>query len=204
MFRGIVEDIHPHSEFAAIFERLRRRVDSLAQPFSGDIFRFIDPRFSTVDDQFGGKGSLFADGRWSLHNSRHYVTYTSLQAETAFAEALAAVRYCGFPDSKAAPLIFVTAQIDLNRVIDLREGAVRQQLKISKAAILETDWRVENSHLREAITQAWGRAVVESGLEAMIVPSAAWGKGSNLVAFPQNFKKRSHLSVIHEIEWPRP
>lgn len=199
-----LENMNPYPAFPAIFERLSERVDALAQPFSGEVFRFIDPRFSTVNDQFSGKGSLFADGRWSLHRNGHCVAFTSLQAETAFAEALAAVRYYGFPDSKAAPLVFVTAGIDLERVVDLREGKVRQQLRISKAAICETDWRAENYHLREALTQAWGRAFVENGIEAVLVPSAAWPQGSNLVAFPGNFKKKSHFSVIRKIDWPRP
>ncbi|MFO8026615.1 MAG: RES family NAD+ phosphorylase [Opitutales bacterium] len=199
-----LECMNPHPAFPAIFRRLSERLDSLAQPFSGEVFRFIDPRFSTVDDQFSGKGSLFADGRWSLHRNGHCVAYTSLQAETAFAEALAAVRYYGFPDSKAAPLVFVTAGIDLKRVVDLREGKVRQQLRISKAVICETDWRTENYHLHESLTQAWGRALVETGPEAVVVPSAAWGKGSNLVAFPANFRKKSCFSVIQEIDWPHP
>jgi hypothetical protein len=53
--------MNPHPDFPAIFRRLSERLDSLARPFSEEVYRFIDPRFSTVDDQFSGKGSLFAD-----------------------------------------------------------------------------------------------------------------------------------------------
>ena len=149
----------PHSDILTISKRLSARVDALAGSFAGEVFRFVDPQFSSVKDQFAGKGSLFADGRWSVHDNTKRVIYTSLEAETAFAEALSAVRYYGFPDSRAAPLVFVTGKIQLSRVIDMRDGKMRQKLKIAKTEICETDWRFENSHGHQSFTQAWGASI---------------------------------------------
>ena len=193
-----------HPEYSQILKRLSARVDGLAGSFVGEVFRFVDPQFSSVEDQFAGTGSLFADGRWSQQEKQRRIIYTSLEAQTAFAEALSAVRYYGFPESKAAPLVFVTGNMRLSRVIDMRVGKVRQQLKISKVAICETDWRLDNSTGHQSLTQAWGQAFAESGVEGFIVPSAAWQGGSNLIAFPDNFLRVSRVEVTREINWARP
>jgi RES domain len=55
----------------------------------------------------------------------------------------------------------------------------------------------------EAITQAWGWALHESGVEGFIVPSSANPRGSNLIVFPGKLKGSSHLKVLSEIDWPR-
>ncbi len=191
-----------HSERSALFKRLAIKLDELAGPFAGTVYRFVAPKYSSVDGMFAGKGSWHASGRW-LVKGPFLATYTSLLPETALAEALASSRYFSFPDEKAAPLVFVTASVKLRQVIDLREGKKRQRLRISESAILDTDWRKENRNGNEAITQACGWALQESGVEGFIVPSAAHAGGSNLIVFPANLKRTSRLKVLTEIEWPR-
>ncbi len=193
----------PNQTLPELFERLSQQVSKLAKPFSGQGFRFVDPRFSKVSEQFAGKGSLFANGRWSLASREYLVVYTSLEPETALAESLSSVRYYGFPDSKATPLVLVTASAQLGKIIDLRDGKVRQRLRISERVICETDWRLENAQGCQSITQAWGQAMAEVGIEAFITPSAAWRGGSNLVIFPANFSRETRLSVTSEVKWPR-
>ena len=100
-------------------------------------------------------------------------------------------------------MVFVTAEAKLKQVIDLRDGKNRQRLRIPESAILDTDWRKENRKGNEAITQAWGWALHESGVEGFIVPSSADQGGSNLIVFPGNLKRSSHLRVLGEIDWPR-
>jgi RES domain-containing protein len=194
--------MNAHLERHALRKRLAGKLDELAEPFTGTVFRFIAPKYSSVDDMFAGKGPLFADGRW-LAKGHCLATYTAILPETALAEALASTRYYGFPDAKSAPLVFVTAEVKLKQVIDLREGKNRQRLRIPESVILDTDWRKENLLGNEAITQAWGWALYESGLEGFIVPSSAHCHGSNLIVFPGNLQRPSHLRVLSKVEWPR-
>ena len=191
-----------HSERSSLCKRLTGKLDGLAASFAGTVFRFIAPKYSAVDEMFAGNGSIYADGRW-LAKGQCRAIYTALLPETALAEALAATRYYGFPDANSAPLIFVTAEAKLNQVIDLRDGKVRQRLRMSESAILETDWRKENSKGKEAITQALGWALHDAGVEGFIVPSSADRSGANLIVFPRNLKHPSHVKVLKEIDWPR-
>lgn len=191
-----------HPERDKLLHRLSSALDDLTITLSGDVFRFVDPKYCSVEEMFAGNGPYYADGRW-LIRSRVRATYTSLVPETALAEALSANRYYGFPDSKSTPLVFVSAKAKLQNVIDLRDGMVRKRLRTSIAAIIDTDWRKENQGGKEAITQAWGWAFQKAGLEAILCPSASTKGGSNLIVFPENLKKGSQLKVTREVEWPR-
>ena len=192
----------PHPNRVDFLRRLSERVDNLVSGFKGSVFRFVTPKYASVGDMFAGNGSLHASGRW-LTKSQKLAAYTSLLPETALAEALAANRYYGFPDENAAPLVFVTASAKLQRVIDLREGRVRQRLKIAERAILDSDWRRDNREGSEALTQAWGWAFHEAGAEGLLCPSAAGNGEDNLIVFPENLLKSSHLKVLSEVQWPR-
>ncbi len=143
-----------HPERSGLGKRLAGKLDELTAPFKGCVFRFVAPKYSAVSEMFAGKGPLYADGRW-LARGKNLAIYTALLPETALAEALASNRYYGFPDAHSAPLVFVTAEAKLKQVIDLRDGKIRQRLRTSEAAILQTDWRKENNTGNEAITQAW-------------------------------------------------
>ena len=105
-------------------------MDDLVSEFDAEVYRFVQPKYTSVADMFAGKGPLYANGRW-LAKGTQLAIYTALAPEVALAEALAATRYYGFPDSRAAPLVFVTAQAKLKKVIDLRNGSIRQRLRLS-------------------------------------------------------------------------
>ncbi|MCB1206027.1 MAG: RES family NAD+ phosphorylase [Verrucomicrobiae bacterium] len=191
-----------HPERAALSHRLDGKLDELAKPFEGSVFRFVAPKYCAVSEMFAGKGPLYSDGRW-LAQGDWLATYTALLPETALAEALASNRYYGFPDEKSAPLVFVTAKAKLRQVIDLRDGKIRQRLRTSEASIIKTDWRKENNAGYEAITQGWGWAFQDSGVEGFIAPSAADQGGANLIVFPGKLARSSSLKVLSEVEWPR-
>lgn len=192
----------PHADRTSLAARLNDRIRELTTNFVGSVFRFVRPTDSSVKNMFAGKGALHAHGRWLIQGSKLAV-YTSLMPETALAEALAANRYYGFPDSKSAPLVFVTAKVKLKQIIDLRDGWVRQRLRLGMETIIATDWRAENRSGGEAITQAWGWAMHEAGIEGFIGPSAAIREGENLIIFPENLGRSSLLKVTKEVDWPR-
>lgn len=175
-------------------------MDDLVSAFDAEVYRFVQPKYTSVADMFAGKSPLYANGRW-LSKGTQLATYTALAPEVALAEALAATRYYGFPDSRAAPLVFVTARAKLKKVIDLRDGSIRQRLRLSNATITELDWRSENTKGQESITQAFGWALQAAGVEGFLCPSAALSGGANLIVFPQNLKRPTALRVLSEVKW---
>jgi RES domain-containing protein len=89
-------------------------------------------------------------------------------------------------------------------VLDLREGKIRQTLRLSQSTIRGLDWRKDNFQGREALTQAWGFAFAHVGrYEAVIVPSAADATGANVLIFPQNLLSGSELSVVTEVKYTK-
>jgi RES domain-containing protein len=95
------------------------------------------------------------------------------------------------------PRTFVAIAVNLQAILDLREGSVRQRLRVSLDRILTVDWRKEVQDARVPITQAIGRAASQVGLEGLIAPSAADPQGDNLLVFPTNLKQGSELRVLN-------
>ncbi len=183
------------------FERLRDDVSKSAHAWQGEVFRFIDPRFSRRSEIFDGQGALHAAGRWHLVRMGR-VAYAAVEPETAMAETLAAARYHGFPLSSATPLVLVSGRAVLSRVLDLRDSGTHQALRVTRRKLMKADWRAENASRREAVTQALGWALLQAGVEAALVPSAAQAGGTNVIVFPANLAKGSALQLIRAVKWP--
>jgi len=169
--------------------------------FEGDLYRYINPRYSKAADIISGAGALHAAGRWNLTGGVR-LSYTALAPETALAEALAHVRYYNLPTSKALPRVLVALRLKVSRALDLRDGQVRKALVLSEDTIKNLDWREENQHGREAVTQAWSAVIALCGFEAVIVPSAADPGGTNVVVYPGNLLASGIFAVMDAVKWP--
>ncbi|MBA2585087.1 MAG: RES family NAD+ phosphorylase [Chthoniobacterales bacterium] len=192
--------LHPRrDEFAERVRALGRKHDRALQ---ADLFRFIDPRFSRAADIVSGAGALQASGRWHV-KGQFRISYTSMDPETALAEALATARYYHLPVSSALPRVLVSLRLTAPRVLDLRVAAIGQTLKFSGKGATTTDWRQENQSDREAATQAWGAAFQQAGFEAVIVPSAAREVGTNVIVFSEALLRGSHFRAAREVRWPK-
>jgi RES domain-containing protein len=89
----------------------------------------------------------------------------------------------------------VAIDVNLHKVLDLRDGAIRRRLQISETRIVTVDWRKELKVGREPITQRLCRAVHSGDWEGMIVPSAADLEGQNLLIFPEKIGLDSKMIV---------
>lgn len=193
--------ITPHPDQHPLRVKLAAVGTSLDAAFSGTLFRFINPSYSKRAHIVDGAGALHAAGRWHTAGAMR-LCYTAQTPLTALAEALAQVNYYGLPQAKALPSVLVALHLQAGRVLDLRLGKVRRTLRLSAATMQKLDWRAENQHGREAITQAWGRAFAAAGFEAVIAPSAADATGANVLVFPENLQPGSRFEVQREVNWP--
>jgi len=152
-------------------------------------YRSTVPKLATELDLITGEGARTYGGRWNPPGVA--AVYASDSPEVAMAEALATVRYYRFPVHAFAPRCFVSLSFDLERVVDLTDGETRRRIGLSRRRMVETDWRTEMAGGAVPLTQLVGQAAAESGLDGLLVPSAAKRDGKNVVAFPANFQGSS-------------
>ncbi|TXT36017.1 MAG: hypothetical protein FD138_1123 [Planctomycetota bacterium] len=119
-------------------------------------------------------GSLKNGGRWNTRE-RFGVLYSSMDDQTAQTEWSATLQKLLL----GSPVVFAHIDIRLQRFLDLRSAPVQDTLVLSRQQMIDTDWDEENEHGREAITQAVSRLARERDIEALLVPSAVSGAGSN-------------------------
>ncbi|MBX3397698.1 MAG: RES family NAD+ phosphorylase [Gemmataceae bacterium] len=177
-------------------EQLIARLERLLPVGFGSVtYRSSTPKYATEADLLTGEGSRRTGGRWNPKGIA--AVYTSLTPETAMAETLAHNRYNALPIEDTMPRVFVAIAVNLESVVDLRDGAVRRRLQVSETKVLTVDWRAELYAGREPITQRLGRAVHATGREGLIVPSAADPDGYNLVVFPDHVLPTSTVTLLH-------
>lgn len=177
-------------ELTKKFERLSSRSGKL----KGTVYRSCAPKYATSADLLSGEGSRLYGGRWNPPGVTS--VYGSFDPETAMAETLAGSNYFGIPVHSAMPRVFVAIEFKLSAVLDLTDGGIRKSLGISESRMLDCDWRRESKKGSDALTQAVGRAASETGLEAILVASAAIDDGENLVVFINNLQRGSRLELI--------
>ncbi len=185
-------------------DRLRQAMDRCASRivrWSGVVYRSASPRYANKDDLLTGLGSKGVGGRWNPPRSFPAV-YLSLDPHTALDEVLAHFLHYGFPIESAMPRVTVAVRVVLGRVLDLNDGSVRSILRVSRQRMLREPWRGEQAAGREALTQALGRLAYDSGLEGLLVPSAARKAGANLILFPDNLARGSRLEIVNVDDLP--
>lgn len=123
-------------------------------------------------------------------------------AEVTAAEADAkAIRY-GWPPGSFSPQTRVGFHLFLQAVLNLTDAKVLATLGHAQAELIACDWESEQLSGCEALTQALGRAALETYAEGLIVPSARLKGGINIVVFPSNLKSGSTIAAHDEASIP--
>lgn len=192
----------PHSESDRLTRAMQRCL-RLVAPWSGDVYRFAAPRWSTPSELLTGAGALHAGGRWHPMG-RFRAVYASLDPLTALEESLVHARRFHLSIRTAVPKTVNAVAMRLQRVLDLTDGRTRRHLVLSERRILQEEWWLREATDEEALTQAVGRVAWELGLEALLVPSAANPEGKGIVYFPDHKSARSTLEIINADQLPSP
>jgi RES domain-containing protein len=145
----------PHPDSDRIKRAMQRCLAS-AGAWSGDLYRFSTPKWSTTAELLTGAGALKAGGRWHPIGLCRAV-YASLDPLTAFHESLAHYKRYGLSVRTAMPKTVNAVAAQLHHVLDLTEGRLRQRLMISERRIVQERWWLLAAAGQEALTQAVGR-----------------------------------------------
>lgn len=146
--------------------------------FSGTVYRIVPSRFG--GNPASMRGSLLYGARYNI---RGYfgALYTSLSPQTARREM---ERYFTRPPTEG----FVQASIGLrlHRVLDLTDRKLLRKAGVSWSQLIEA---------RHLTTQEIGLRAWESGIEALLVPSAAMPTEPNLAVFLDNQSLRWRVEL---------
>ena len=168
---------------------------------SGIVYRVASGRRANPSDLIAGVGSQLTGGRWTPPGSFRAV-YASRDEATALDESRQQNLRLGVPTWMALPLVLTALEVDLRPALDLTEGRVRRVLGISKARMLEERWWLLQDDGCEALTQAIGRLARDQGFAALLVPSAARRRGTNVVIYPDRIAAGSRLAVVNADRLP--
>jgi RES domain-containing protein len=184
------------TEFAAGIGRCR------PVAYAGKLLRVTGMDYANTDDLLSGDGSLRFGGRYNAKGGFRAI-YASLELDTATAELLAHHRRQGRPDPEADvfPIAIVSLEVEVDRLLDLTDAAVRRNLKITLKD-LDEDWQSAQNQGQEALTQAIGRLALSAGYQGLVAPSAAKRGGRNLVFF-REVASEGQLRIIRKEKLPK-
>ncbi|MEX2389813.1 MAG: RES domain-containing protein [Phycisphaeraceae bacterium] len=186
-----------HPEFEKLLERMIRW-RSTARRWSGEGYRFVEPKFARRGDGVSGLGAKQFGGRWNPAGLA--TVYGSTSPIGAAAEAFGHFGHYGFRVDQATPRIVFAFQAKLLRVLDLTHGRTRQRLRVSEQRMLHCEWKRSRRTGQEQLSQAIGRAAAAAGMHGLLVPSVQ-SEAPNVVVFPEHLPASCRLTVVNADEF---
>ena len=177
-----------------------QRCRPLATRLTGIIYRVASVRRANPADLIAGLGSQLTGGRWTPPGAFRAV-YASRDEATALGEARQQNLRQGVPPWMALPLVLTALEVDLQPALDLTDGRVRRTLRVSRDRMLSEPWWLLQDQGREALTQALGRPR-DHGFVALLVPSAARLRGTNVVVYPDRITAGGRLAIVNPERLP--
>jgi RES domain-containing protein len=178
---------------------LARRVTNCTDAliaFSETVYRLAQPKYANNRDLLSGKGAYKTGGRWNPIGLK--AIYLSLTPATALAELRASAAHFGFGVDQLLPQTLCAIRVELEAVLDLGDGRIRQRTRFPAANMIDNTWRQAPPGSCPVPTQTFGLAAANLGVEGLIVPSAAdRPAGRNLVIFPHKLRNNSRLDILN-------
>lgn len=147
-----------------------------------------------------GVGALRKGGRWNVQNLIPALNF----GETPFvvaAEIYASAAASGWKGT-IKPHMFVAFDLKLNNALDLTDPATLATLQTTSADLTSCDWLAAQAAGAEALTQAVARAAFETLCEGLIVPSARYPGGKNMIMFPAHLQSATQIIAQDESKIP--
>jgi RES domain-containing protein len=102
----------------------------------------------------------------------------------------------------ALPLVVTALEVDLESVLDMTDGRVRRALGVSRDRMLGEPWWTLQDRGQEALTQALGRLARDQGFVALLTPSAARRRGTNVVIYADRIAPGGRLTIVNPDRLP--
>ena len=168
--------------------------------FDGRIVRTVPIKYANKNDFFSGAGAEKCGGRWNRPGIS--AIYASLDPFTATHEVYQNFSAFGFLKTEMQPRVTAGADVSFDKVLDLTEGKVRRKIGITLKELVEEDWAALQIRGEESWTQAIGRGCQSAGFQAILVPSARYSKGKNIVILTANLTG-GEISIVGSDKLPK-
>jgi RES domain-containing protein len=152
-----------------------------SQKLSLRAYRSASPGYSPLS----GEGARLIGGRWNPPNS-FPVLYAASDVGAAAWEVFRTARRYDLEAAQLLPRILWTIEIQLERVLDFTDAAVRDAAHLPIPVITDDDIR---------LCQAYGDAAHYLGIEGILAPSNA-GAGSTVAVFINRLGSQSSARVV--------
>lgn len=180
-------------EVLELFEVIAR-LKTTTSGYSGVIVRSVATKYASINDFFSGTGAAISGGRWNPVGLE--AVYASLDIVTATCEAYQTFISFGLPNKSIRPRVMAAAEVSLGAVLDLTSSSTRRKLGFTLKDLVEEDWRAIQATGEQSWTQTIGRGCYQTGFEGLLVPSAQYSQGRNIVMFPSRFMTSSELTIL--------
>jgi RES domain-containing protein len=189
--------IKPHPDFDEI-KQVLQTLSKKGKAFSAVCYRCAEPKFAK--QLVSGLGSRLYGARWTPKGS-FPSTYLCDSAEAALAEYLARARRMRLPDHKSLPVLMAGVRVKVGNLLDTTDPKIAAECD----PLLKRDkihWRAIQDR-REAVSQAFGRAIHEICFCGLIAPSQAAPGACNIIVFPQKLTGSDLLEGVNldPIRW---
>jgi len=186
---------HHHPEYERVLAAAVRLFKSrVGIRFRDTVYRAAHPKYAELPDLISGQGSKLAGSRWNPPGTLR-VLHASDSPEHAISENLETYRRFGIPVPGDLNIVVRAIQVDVQQVLDLRDGSIRHALRVSENRMIAAKWMSENMLGSEAISQAVGRAAAAAGFRGLLAPSAAVAKTTNTVVFMDRIGSQDVVAV---------
>ncbi len=156
-------------------------------PFRGLAYRHTRPAHADLAKTVAATARTAEPGRFHVKGEFGAV-YLSLNPETAHKELVRRASRAGVSVSQLMPRDLLTVDLQLAKVLDLTDAAVRNEWGIHAIAITSDDYRP---------CQEIASAARRAGYEGIRYPSAT-GEGENVVVFLDRMHPGSHAVVVNQ------
>lgn len=157
-------------------KRLSKLFSSETEEINGTYYRVVKSLYE--EEILSGIGAKNVyPGRW-MQLGICYVLYTSSSIEIALAEAIRVQK------ESFNQYILASLDISCDQIFNLTHAKHLQFLGIRRENLI-TSFDIHD-YKNESITQFIGRIAFNSGIKGLIVPSAAYKNGENLVLFSKH------------------
>lgn len=167
-------------------------------PVRGVVFRSVPLEFAKPAQIVDGVGAMKTGGRWNPPANMRAL-YCSLNPGTAAEESMRLFEVAGLKRGSLKPRLIVGIRYRLRFVIDLTKVLAMVRFA-DLPELLEEGWQQLNEKGLESRGQALGRALFDSGVEGIMVPSARVVGAMNLVVFPENLLKSTQQTVLEQAD----
>ena len=165
-----------------------------ALSFSGIGYRFVALRYADPSQALSGEGAARYGGRYNPLGVP--TVYLSEDARTAVAETGYGISLGGrFAAKDHDSRLLLAVEFRLQRVLDLRDPGILNELGLKKRDLVASGWREELRRGRRPLTHALALAALDVGFEAILAPSAVVPEAYNLAIYVDRLATGSVLRL---------